>query len=144
LKQSESVAGVVRWAEDNMVGVMFNHPVDVVQLLTDSSVWPRPRQPRVEVQSIVWLEQNGKSYVGRAVDIAQGGMKLRSNSPLNVDEPLTITLRELPPLRARVRWTSGELNGLVFEEPLSLKALVGWVRKQQAAMDGADRAGEAA
>jgi hypothetical protein len=136
LKQGESVAGVVRWAEDNMIGVMFHHMVDVVQLLADSSDWPRPRQPRVEIRAIAWLEQGSQTLVGEALDLSQGGMKVRMTGSLTENSPLLVTLRGLPPQRAFARWRYGNLQGIEFVQALPLKTLVRWVREQQASSRG--------
>jgi len=130
LKQGESVAGVVRWSEGNMIGIMFHHLVDVVQLLADSSEWPRPRQPRVEIQSVVWLQQGPQSFIGQGIDLSQGGIKIRSKASPDSGE-VTVSLRGLEPLRAIARWRFGDVHGLEFREPLPLKTLVQWVRQQQ-------------
>jgi len=143
LKQGESVSGVVRWSEGNMIGIMFNHLVDVVALLEDSSAWPRPRQPRVEIERVAWMQQGSQTFIGQALDLSQGGVKLRLKSAPSHDLDVVVTLRGLPPLKAVARWSFGDIHGLEFKEPLPLKTLVQWVRTQQAA-DNARKAGNEA
>jgi len=131
LKQGESVSGIVRWSEGNMIGIMFNQLVDVVRLLADSSQWPRPRQPRVETRCVAWLKQGARTIVAEALDLSQGGLKVRSRNVPNGGE-IQVSLRGLPPLAAVRRWSYGDTHGLAFKEALPLKTLVKWVREQQA------------
>lgn len=133
LNQGESVAGVIRWCESNMVGIMFDHPLDVVQLLANSADWPRPRQPRVEVQALARVQLAEGTQIVQALDLSQGGMKVRAISGLTRNREVTVELRGLPTLAARVRWSHADVCGLVFVEPLPLKTLVRWVREQQVA-----------
>jgi hypothetical protein len=132
LKAGESVAGVVRWCEGNMIGIMFLHQLDVVDLLANSLDWPRPRQPRVEVQLLARLEVDGGMRIGQLLDISQGGLKLRSSSRFARNQLVQVRTRDLPVLEGRVRWSQNDVHGLVFNEPLPLQMLVRWVRKQQA------------
>lgn len=132
LKQGESVAGIVRWREGHMVGIMFNHILDIVQLLADTADWPRPRQPRVQVQELVKIQIGEAMQIAQALDLSQGGMKVRSRVGLTRNSQVMVEVSGLPHLWARVHWACGDTYGLVFAEPLPLKTLVGWVRKQQA------------
>ena len=43
LKQDEPVHGTVLWKQDELVGIGFDGPIDVVALITTSSDAPRPR-----------------------------------------------------------------------------------------------------
>ena len=49
LKQGDPVAGVVQWVEDDLTGVAFDVPIDVVGLLASTAEGPRPRLPRIEI-----------------------------------------------------------------------------------------------
>lgn len=144
LKQGESVSGVVRWSEGNMLGIMFNQLVDVVQLLADSSDWPRPRQPRVEISAPVWLEQRGQNLIAEAVDLSQGGVKVRTSTALHSIGEVQMNLRGLPRMISVCRWASTDTYGLEFRDPLPLKTLVRWVREQQATAQGRMAIGSAA
>lgn len=144
LKQGESVAGTVRWCEGNLVGIMFDHILDVVQLLADSSEWPRPRQPRVEVQALARLRLGTDHQIAQVLDLSQGGMKVRSRPGLERNCHVTAEIAGLPGLQARVRWARSDLSGLVFAEPLTLSTLVSWVRHQQSKAVASDAAGVAA
>jgi hypothetical protein len=144
LKQGESVGGRVRWCEGNLAGIMFDHLLDVVQLLADSSHWPRPRQPRVEVQALARIQRGGEQQVGQVIDISQGGMKIRTRPGLERNCEVVAEIAGLPGLHARIRWMRGDVVGLVFAEPLTLGTLVGWVRHQQSKSMSTSAAGVAA
>ena len=131
LKQGESVSGVVRWSQGNLIGVMFHHLVDVTQLLADSCDWPRPRQPRVEIRAPVWLQQSGKKLIGQSIDLSQGGLKVRTRLALEPTTDVQVEIGGLPPLQAICRWACRDSYGLKFQDPIALKTLVRWVREQQ-------------
>src|SRR5262249_29614456 len=59
LKHGESVSGVVQWSDKGLIGLSFDAPIDVISLLTASSVGPQPRMPRIELSSIAWVRQDG-------------------------------------------------------------------------------------
>ena len=47
LKQGEVITGTVNWVKGDNVGITFDRPVDVVELLATSMDGPRPRMPRI-------------------------------------------------------------------------------------------------
>ena len=49
LKSGEPVEGAARWVDGENVGIAFDRPVDVLDLLSNSMDGPRPRMPRVAV-----------------------------------------------------------------------------------------------
>jgi hypothetical protein len=128
-KQGESVSGKVSWSDANIIGVMFNHMIDVMQLLADSSDWPRPRQPRVEIRTPVRLQQGGQTWTGLAIDLSQGGLKVDSRTPIVAHTDVHVSLQGLPVKEATCRWISSDACGLEFREVLPLNTLVRWVRE---------------
>ena len=48
LKSGQPIRGKVSWVKDNQVGVTFDQPVDVIDILSSSMNGPRPRMPRIE------------------------------------------------------------------------------------------------
>jgi hypothetical protein len=128
LRPGDSISGIVRWSKGSLAGVMFTQFVDTVQLLADSTDWPRPRQPRVEIAGTAWMQVDGRTYLAEPLDLSQGGSKVRSKAPLEQATEAVINLRGLPPLPVRIRWSQGDLHGLEFSETLPLTDLVRWVR----------------
>jgi hypothetical protein len=131
LKQGEPVPGTVLWAQDELVGVSFDAPIDVISLITASAGSPRPRMPRLEVRCTAWVRDGATVHRTRAVNISQGGLGVETSQGLPIGAQVTVTLPGLPPEQAVVRWNDGESRGITFNRVLALSQLVAWVGEQQ-------------
>src|SRR3954464_10524093 len=49
LKQGEAVEGTILWSKDELVGVSFDAPIDILSLISAPADARRPRMPRLEV-----------------------------------------------------------------------------------------------
>src|SRR6185295_3433282 len=74
LKCGESVDGTALWVKGDTVGVEFDKPVDVVELLATSMEGPRPRMPRIEVDCVTWIRDGADVHRVTARDVSQGGI----------------------------------------------------------------------
>ena len=137
LKCGQSASGTARWAEGSSIGVTFDQPIDVVDLLSASSQGPRPRMPRVEIDCVASVRQEAEVYRVRAVNISQGGLRVTGNRPLAVGKPVIVTLPGLAPQPAMVRWNQDDCFGLTFNKVLPLPLLVPWLQDQQARLRAA-------
>lgn len=131
LKCGESVEGTALWVNNEVVGVEFDAPVDVVQLLATSMEGPRPRMPRIEVDCWVWIREGADGHRVQARDVSQGGLKVASERPLTVGAEVTVTLPGLPPVAGLVRWFDDGCYGVTFNKVLPLPMLVGWLHEQR-------------
>jgi hypothetical protein len=131
LKCGESVDGTARWIKDETVGVEFDTPVDVVELLATSMEGPRPRMPRIEVDCVAWIRDGADVHRVSARDVSQGGVKVTSERPLRVGSEIMVTLPGLPPVAGIVRWYDEGCYGLTFNKVLPLPLLVGWLHEQR-------------
>lgn len=131
LKQGEPVSGTVRWMKDDCAGVAFDAPIDVVDLISTSSEGPRPRMPRVEIDCLAWVRQDGTVHHARAVNISQGGVRIECRAGIPLGTDVTVTLSGLPPSPGVVRWNDGSAYGITFNRALALPLLVGWLQEQQ-------------
>lgn len=131
LKCGESVDGVARWVEDDTVGVAFNEPVDVVELLGTSMEGPRPRMPRIEVDCLIWVREGADVHRVDACDVSQGGIKIATPRALQIGGHVMVTLPGLPPVPSVVRWSASGCHGLTFNRVLPLPLLVGWLHEQR-------------
>jgi hypothetical protein len=131
LKCGESVLGTVRWVEGDNVGIAFNQPVDVVELLTSSMEGPRPRMPRIEVDCLASIRQGANVYRVHARDVSQGGIKLAVASPLLIGGEVVVSLPGLEPQPGTVRWQDGECYGITFNRIVPLPMLVNWIQGQR-------------
>jgi hypothetical protein len=131
LKQGEAVHGAVLWAKDDLVGVSFDEPIEIVSLITTSSDAPRPRMPRLEVRCTAWVRDGAIVHRTRAVNISQGGVRVETAKGLSAGSQVTVTLPGMPPEQGVVRWSDEEGCGITFNRVLALSQLVAWLGEQQ-------------
>ncbi|WP_309601821.1 PilZ domain-containing protein [Sphingomonas sp.] len=128
LKTGCSVPCTVAWVRDSAVGVEFASPVDVLEILTNSSDGPRPRMPRIEVNCVATVRDGGMVHRMRVHDVSQGGVKLETAVVLTEGSDLVVTLPGLDPQPAAIRWTDGGQLGVTFNRLLPLADLVAWLQ----------------
>ena len=128
LKSGYSVACAVSWVHDGSVGVRFDTPIDVVDILTSGDKGPRPRMPRIEVDCLATVRDGSKTYRMRVRDVSQGGVKLESAAIVESGADLMVSLPGLYPQAATVRWNEDGLLGVTFNRLLPLTDLVDWLR----------------
>lgn len=131
LKCGQSISGAVSWSRDIHVGISFDDPIDVIDILSTSPEGPRPRLPRIEVSSFVTLREGAKTYRMRVCDISQGGLKVQCNTQLAPGSDVVVTLAGIEPQPGVVRWAHADQMGVTFNRLLSLPALVEWLRGQR-------------
>lgn len=131
LKSGEPVPGTARWVSGDNVGIAFDHPVDVIELLTLSMAGPRPRMPRVEVDCFASARQGAEMYRVQARDISQGGVKIAVAASLTIGGDIVISLRGVEPIAGVVCWHDGECYGITFNKIMPLTVLVGWIQDQR-------------
>ena len=137
LKHGEGVEGHASWVEDDTVGIEFDSPIDVIDLLAASEDGPKPRMPRVEVDCIVTVRQGSRFHHVRACDISQGGVKIATERQLEVGGDATVSLAGMAPIPAVVRWRDGGRYGIGFNKPVPIAALVAWLHDQREQMRAA-------
>jgi len=137
LKQGEPVAGSALWCRDDCVGVEFDGPIDVIALLSASSDGPRPRMPRIEVRCLASVRQDATVHRTTAVNISQGGIRVETSAEIPVAAEVIVSLANLPPTAAVVRWKDDGAYGLTFNRVLPLPVLVSWLQQQREKMRAA-------
>lgn len=130
-KHGESVVGTVRWTRAGEVGLMFDHAIDVLQLLETATNGPAPRMPRVEICATAWVRADAVTHRTQAVDISQGGLKIRMVDRLRLREQVVVTLAGMQPIAGIVGWAEGEHQGICFNQTLQLQTLIHWLKSQQ-------------
>lgn len=136
-KHGEAVAGTARWTTDDCVGVTFDQPIDVLALLSSSEDGPRPRMPRIAIDCAAGLRVDAAVHRIRAVDISQGGLKLRSPDELPLGAYVIVSLPGLGPCPAMIRWCSNGTYGITFNRLIPLPELVEWLHDQRGATSAA-------
>lgn len=128
LKTGYLVNCTVSWLREGSVGLAFDRPVDVVEILSASNDGPRPRMPRIEVECFATVRDGGEVHRMRVRDVSQGGVKLESTRVLESGADLVISLPGLDPQPAAVRWSEEGYLGVTFNRLLPLAELVDWLR----------------
>ncbi|MDB5672793.1 MAG: PilZ protein, partial [Alphaproteobacteria bacterium] len=116
LKTTQEIEGFVIWISDSNIGIQFDHPIDVAELLA-THVTPdgwRPRTPRVEVDRLATLRCGARLYAANTRDISQGGVKLEVDEALEVGREIVLTMERFRPLQAVVRWCQDGFAGIEF------------------------------
>lgn len=131
LKCGQPIAGVVSWARDVNVGINFDDPIDVIDVLATSMDGPRPRMPRVQVDCFITLREGASTYRVQLTDVSQGGLKIRCEAPVALGSDIVVTLAGIAPLPGVVRWVEGDYIGITFNHMLALPTLVEWLRCQR-------------
>lgn len=131
LKTGHSVVGRVSWIREHQVGIAFAEPIDVLAILANDEAGPRPRMPRIEIQTAAYVRAGASTWRLACTDISQGGIKVDTPTALIPDADVVVTLPGLAPLAAVVRWATRSSAGISFNTPLSLSDLVAWLRSQR-------------
>jgi len=137
LKQGDPINGTVQWLKDELAGVSFNHPIDVIGLLATSDDRPRPRLPRIEIDCTIWLRQDADLIRTRGINVSQGGLCIETDALLAVGGDVVVTLPGLTPAAGVVKWDHGNSYGVAFNRALVLSELVDWLKDQQQAQQRA-------
>jgi hypothetical protein len=137
LKCGQPIEGAVSWVRDASVGIAFDTPVDVIDLLSTSMDGPRPRMPRIEVDCSATVRDGSNVLRMRVRDISQGGVKLESVTVLPGGCDVIVTLPGVEPQPAVVRWSESGFIGITFNRLLALPLLVGWLEQQRSALRAA-------
>jgi hypothetical protein len=113
-----------------IAGISFQQELDAATLLrVQQKLKPNRRRttPRVAVETIATLRTAGRTCRGNASDISSLGARVRTRSPLIAGGRVIVTFADLPPINAYVRWSNADESGLVFETPIPMQIVAGWI-----------------
>lgn len=131
LKQGDPVEGIVQWTENDLTGVLFGAPIDVVGLLASHASGPLPRLPRIELDCSAWVRQQARLVRATVINVSQGGLCVRPLTPLDVGADVVVTLPGLTPAAGTVKWRKDDCCGIGFNRALVLSELVEWLQERQ-------------
>lgn len=132
LKTNHQIPGEVAWVQGSNVGIAFDSPIDLVEVLANPPMlengW-RPRMPRVEIERMGILRIGADTHWVTARDISQGGVKVEPDQPLPVGATGMLELENFRPLPCLVRWQNGGLCGISFNQVIPFRELMDWLTK---------------
>jgi hypothetical protein len=132
LKSGQSVSGEVIWTEGDQIGLRFDAPVDVADVLSSATAaaqGQKARLPRIEIRRFATLRSGIRLLRGETVNISQGGVKLHF-APLQTSitrGPVVVTIAGLDPIPGVVRWAADKEAGVEFNNLVPLKRLFAWI-----------------
>lgn len=133
LKSNYRISGTISWVEGSNVGIRFDAPVDVEDLLASQNImdngW-RPRLPRVEVDRLATVRVGSRVYGVSTRDISQGGVKIETDAPFEEGADVVLMLDKFRPIHGVVRWYSEGLCGIAFNQVLRFQELIDWLRSR--------------
>ncbi len=131
LKSGHPIHGKVTWVREHNIGVTFDQPIDVIEILSASMEGPRPRMPRIEVDCYATVREGATAHRMRACDVSQGGIKLETLTILPRGSDVVVMLPQLAPMPGVVRWIDDGFCGITFNRLMSLPQLVNWLQEQR-------------
>ena len=137
LREGQAVAGKINWVRDGEAGIEFDAPIDVVGLLAASGDGPRPRMPRIEVETTCLIRHGADVRRASVRNVSQGGVAIECEAEIAVGAEVTVTLAGLSPRLGVVRWARSGAFGITFNNVLGLPALVQWLHGQAAERESA-------
>ena len=134
LKGNQQTHGKVIWIDDSNVGIAFDHPIDVSEILSNQAVlengW-QPRLPRIEIDRLATLRVGAKLYGVDTKDISQGGVKIECDLDLETGREVVLTMENFRPLPSTVRWCANGVAGLSFNQLIPFPELMAWLKSSE-------------
>jgi hypothetical protein len=136
LKGSQQIYGRVIWVRESNIGIGFDAPIDVAEMLSTQALldngW-QPRMPRVEVDRLATVRCGARLYGVNTRDISQGGVKVETDQPLDAGADIVLTLDRFRPVQGVVRWCTDGLAGIAFNQLIPFGELMTWLIPDRAA-----------
>ena len=129
---SETIPARVVWTREDLVGLKFEHDLDLGELLAGRKQRHgfRARPPRLEIACRASVKVGKVYYTVDVHDISLGGMKVEPIDEYCVGKKVVVVIESLRPVKGEVRWYSERRAGIVFERALDFDELSEWVGKR--------------
>jgi hypothetical protein len=129
---SQRIPATVVWIRGDMVGLKFEHNLDLGELLAGRKPRHgfRPRPPRLEIPCKASVRVGKTYYTVDVHDISMGGIKVEPIEEYCVGKQVVVVVESLQPIKGEVRWYSDRKAGIVFDKPLEFQQLSEWVGKR--------------
>lgn len=125
------VAATVIWERDDLAGIAFDRPIDVIAALRggsrDNPYRRVTRTPRLQIRRTARICTEEFEVAVQLCDVSLKGAKFEFDDPLPIDSELGLFVDGLPALCGRVRWWKDGRAGIEFDIPLQMDMLAEWV-----------------
>lgn len=122
--------GRIVWSRGYEIGVAFQEVINIDEALSGDLVGEtdkRPRLPRLNLNCTATLRQGARSFRTNVINISPRGLRIGAPDGLIDDTAVVLTLPDLPPISATIRWAEHGEAGLLFNECLPFWVLADWV-----------------
>ena len=129
---AQRIPATVVWTRDDLVGLKFDHDVDLGELLAGRKQRHgfRARPPRLDIECKASVRVGKTYYQVDVHDISLGGMKVEPIEEYCVGKKVIVVVDSLRPVKGEVRWYRDRRAGIVFDKPLVFDELSEWVGKR--------------
>lgn len=128
------VAATVLWAQDELAGIGFDTPIDVLAALRgDWQTGPSrrvARTPRLQIRRPALMHTDEIERDVILCDLSLQGAKIETDAELAADTEVALFIEGLPPLSGRVRWCHDERAGMEFDIPVQMDVLALWMSER--------------
>lgn len=122
----------VAWIRGPNAGFRFDETVDLRAIFSNGRprIGYRPRPPRMDMSCPATLRIAGLFHHVEIRDISAGGMKVALATRVAEGTPVIVAVDHLKPVRGRIRWWTGGIAGIAFEQMLPFEDLILWLGKR--------------
>ena len=111
------------WERGNEAGFRFDNPVEVPQLISESSDYPK-RGLRLALCFPVAITTQGQQFEGVVENFSQQGARFACDALMAIDQAIRLDVPgahgELREVRAKIRWRRDRSYGVVFDDTFTL------------------------
>jgi hypothetical protein len=129
MRTGHRVSGTVVWVREPSIGVQFDSPISVPEVLAHCSFddrIARMRPPRIDV-TMPGLLLSGRQLIDVEIrNISQAGMKIASSEPILAGSDVTVRLAGIGQRGAKVRWFRDGEAGLQLLQALTYAEFAAW------------------
>lgn len=125
------VTATVIWAQDELAGIAFDTPIDVLEALRgERQTGPSrrvARTPRLQVRRPALMHTDDIERDVILCDLSLQGAKIETDADLAYNTEVALFIEGLPPLSGRIRWCHDDRAGLEFDIPVQMDVLALWM-----------------
>lgn len=123
--EHEMLDGRVVWSVGGRLGIKFDRPIDISEILVGSTPAEPTRAPRLPINCTATISDTFTTRRDQVVNVSTKGLQVKS-SAFKVGDKLTVEITGLERKKAVVRWTGAGETGLEFLIPLTYGELQCW------------------
>lgn len=134
LKNGAVVHGLIVWSNYPEIGLRFDAPVNITELLAPpvrNDAARLPRSLRLATACPVIVRRDGHLMSGMLKDISLGGARISLSGTARTGDQVVLGVPGLETRRAAVRWVEAGCVGLSFAETVAFDELSRWLASEQ-------------